>query len=99
MLGMILGAQHRYDQAIAEQKVVTARSLNYTYARFELAGLNLCASNYPEAENEARAAAAQVGEDPEVIATLIHAVANPAQRANALKLITEGKSDGTGCAV
>jgi tetratricopeptide (TPR) repeat protein len=91
ILGMILGALHRYDEAIAEEKVVVARSPNYVYARFDLAYLYLNVSNFAEAEKEARAAAAQVGEDPEVIATLIHAVANPAQRASALKLVTEGK--------
>jgi hypothetical protein len=36
-------------------------------------------------------AAARVGEDPEIIATLVRAVANPVERPNALKLISEGK--------
>jgi tetratricopeptide (TPR) repeat protein len=91
ILAMMLAALHRYDEAIAEDKVVTTRSPNYTYARFDLAYLYLYVSNYAEAEKEARAAPAQVGEDPEVIATLIHAVANPAQGTSALKLVTEGK--------
>jgi adenylate cyclase len=90
ILAMILAAQHRYDEAIAEERVVVARSPNYTYARFDLAYLYLHESKFAEAEKEARAAAALVGEDPEVIATLIQAVADPAQRASALKLVTEG---------
>ena len=92
IMAIILAALHRYDEAIAEEKVVVTRSPNYTYARFDLAYLYLHESKFAEAEKEARAAAAQVGEDPEVIATLIRAVANPAQRASALKLVTEGKA-------
>jgi adenylate cyclase len=91
MLGMILGALHHYGEAIAEEKLVTARSPNFTYARFELAYLYLCASNYAEAEKEARVAAAQVGEDPDAIATLVRAVVNPSERTSALQLISEGK--------
>jgi tetratricopeptide (TPR) repeat protein len=91
ILALVLGDLHRYDEAIAEEKVVIARSPNYTYARFDLAYLYLYVSKYAEAEKEARAAAAQVGEDPEAIAALVRGVANPAQRAAALRLVTEGK--------
>jgi hypothetical protein len=44
-----------------------------------------------EAEQEGRAAAVQVGENPEIIAALVHAVANPSERTSALKLVAEGK--------
>jgi adenylate cyclase len=91
MMGMMLGDLHRYDEAIAAEKVVIDRNPNYTYARFQLTYLYVYASNYAEAEREARAAAAQVGENPEIIAALVHAVANPSERTSALKLVTESK--------
>jgi TolB-like protein/Flp pilus assembly protein TadD len=91
MMGMILGCLHRYDEAIAAEKVVVALSPNFAYARFHLAYLYMYASNYPEAEREARAAATQVGENPEIIATLVRAVARPSERPDALKLVTEDK--------
>jgi adenylate cyclase len=91
MLGMMLGDLHHYDEAIAEEKVVVARSPKYTFARFQLAYLYLYSANYAEADKQARAAAAQVGEDPETISALVHAVAHPEERPNALKLVTEGK--------
>jgi tetratricopeptide (TPR) repeat protein len=91
MLGMMLGDLHRYDEAIAEEKAVIARSPKYTFARFQLAYLYLYSANYAEADKQARAAAAQVGEDPETISALVHAVAHPEERPNALKLVTEGK--------
>jgi adenylate cyclase len=91
ILSLVLGVLHRYEEAIAEEKVVTARSPNYPYARFQLTYLYLYTSNQAEAEKEARAAASQVGEDPEVIAALVRAVANPSERTSALKLVTEGK--------
>jgi predicted Zn-dependent protease len=91
MLGMILGDLHRYDEAIGEEKAVITRSPNYAYARFHLTYLLLHVGNYAEAEKQARIGAAEVGEDPEIIAALVRAVGNPAERPNALKLITERK--------
>ena len=91
MMGMILGCLHRYDEAIAAEKVVVAQSPNFTYARFHVAYLYIYASNYAEAEREARAAATQVGENPEIIAALVRAVAKPSERPDALKLVTEDK--------
>lgn len=91
MMGMILGCLHRYDEAIAAEKVVVAQSPNFTYARFHVAYLYIYASNYAEAEREARAAATQVGENPEIIATLVRAVARPSERPGALKLVTDDK--------
>ena len=91
IMGMMLGCLHRYDEAIAAEKVVVAQSPNFAYARFHVAYLNIYASNYADAEREARAGAAQVGEDPEIIAALIRAVAKPSERPAALKLVTEGK--------
>jgi adenylate cyclase len=91
MMGMILGCLHRYDEAIAAEKVVVAQSSYFAYARFHLTYLYIYASKYAEAENEARAAAALVGENPEIIAALLQAVADPSKRASALKLVIEGK--------
>ena len=91
ILGMILGALHRYDDAVSEERIVVSRNPNYTYARFYLSYFLLYTANYAEAEKQARLAAAQVGEDPEIIASLVRAVANPVERPNALKLISEGK--------
>jgi TolB-like protein/Tfp pilus assembly protein PilF len=91
MLGMILGDLHRYDEAIGEEKAVITRSPHYAYARFHLTYLLLHAGNYAEAEKQGRTSAAEVGEDPEIIAALVRAVGNPAERPNALKLINEGK--------
>jgi adenylate cyclase len=91
MMGMILGCLHRYDEAIAAEKVVMAQSPNFTYARFHVAYLYIYASNYAEAEREARAGATQVGENPEIIGALVQAVADPSKRASALKLVIEGK--------
>ena len=59
---MLLADLHRYDEAIAAEKVVVDRAPNYTYARFQLAYFYLYASKYAEAEQEVRAAAVQVGE-------------------------------------
>jgi tetratricopeptide (TPR) repeat protein len=91
ILGMLLADLHRYDEAIAAEKVVVDRAPNYTYARFQLAYFYLYASKYAEAEQEVRAAAVQVGENPEIIAALVRAVANPSERTSALKLLAEGK--------
>lgn len=91
ILGMMLGDLHRYDEAIAAEKAVIARNPNFTYARFQLAYLYIYASKYAEAEQEVRAAAVQVGEDPKIIAALVHAVANPSERTSALRLVAEGK--------
>jgi adenylate cyclase len=91
MLGMILAAQHRNNEAIAAEKAVIARNPSYTYARFQLAYLGIYESHYAEAEQEGRTAAAQVGENPEIIAALIRAVANPPERTSALKLVAENK--------
>ena len=92
MLGLILGAVHRYDEAIAAEKVVIARNPNYTYSRFQLSYLYLYTKNYAEAEEQARAAAVQVGENPEIIAALVRAVANSSERTNALRLLANGKT-------
>ena len=92
MLGMMLSDLHRYDEAIAAEKVVIARNPNYTFARFQLAYFYLYASKYAEAEQEVHAAAVQVGENPEIIAALVHAAANPSGRTSALKLVAEGKT-------
>jgi adenylate cyclase len=91
MMGMILGCLHRYDEAIAAEKVVVAQSSYFAYARFHLTYLYIYASKYAEAENEARAAAALVGENPEIIAALVQAVADPSKRPSALQLVIEGK--------
>ena len=91
ILGMVLGALHRYDEAVSEERIVVSRNPNYTYARFYLSYFLLYTANYAEAEKQARLAAAQVGEDPEIIASLVRAVANPVERPSALKLISEGK--------
>ncbi|MEY2520793.1 MAG: adenylate cyclase [Verrucomicrobiota bacterium] len=91
MLGMMLGDLHRYNEAIAAEQIVIARNPNYTYAHFHLTYLYIYTSNYLEAEKEARAAAAQVSENPKIIAALVGAVARPSERLTALKLVTEGK--------
>jgi tetratricopeptide (TPR) repeat protein len=91
IMGMMLGCLHRYDEAIEAEKAVVAQSPSFAYARFHLSYLYIYASRYAEAEKEARAAATQVGEDPEIIAALVHAVANPSERTSALKLLAESK--------
>jgi hypothetical protein len=88
---MILGCLHRYDEAIAAEKVVVAQSPSFAYARFHLSYLYIYASLYAEAEKEARAAAALVGENPETIGALVQAVADPSKRPSALKLVIESK--------
>ena len=90
ILGMVLGSMHRYDEAIAAQKIVVAGHPKFTYAQFYLSYLFLFTQNYQEAEKEARAAAAKVGEDPEIIAALIRGVANPGERTKALTLVSKG---------
>ena len=90
ILGMVLGSLHRYDEAIAAQKIVIAGNPKFTYAQFYLSYLFLFTKNYEKAEKEARAAAAKVGEDPEIIATLIRGVANPGERTKAVTLVSEG---------
>lgn len=91
IMGSILAGLHRFDEAIAAQKTVMAQTPNFRYAGFQLAYYYLFIANYGEAEKEARAAAAHVGENPETIAALVHAAADPAERPNALKLIAESK--------
>jgi adenylate cyclase len=91
ILGSVLAFLHRYDEALAETNLVVTRNPNYTYARFYLAYLLLYTKNYSEAEKQARIAAAQVNEDPEIIAALVRAVANPSQRPGAIELVREGK--------
>jgi adenylate cyclase len=92
MLGMMLSDLHRYDEAIAEEETALSQNPGYTYAHFHLAYIYLYVANFAEAEKQARIAAAQVGEDPEIIAALVRAVAHGAERTNALKLISEGKA-------
>ena len=89
--GTLLCFLHRYDEAIAEYQTVMARNPAFTYSRFELAYVYLYVSKYAEAEQAARAAAAQVGEDPEAIAALVRAMANPAERPAAFRLLAERK--------
>jgi TolB-like protein/Tfp pilus assembly protein PilF len=91
MMGLILADLHRFDEAIAAEKTVVSQTPNFVYARFHLAYMYLYVANYGEAEKEARAVSAQVGEDAEPLVTLIHGVANPAERSSALKLIAENK--------
>jgi len=91
IMGLILADLRRFDEAIAAEKAVIAQSPGFLYARFHLVYICLYVANYGEAEKEARAAAAQVGEDPEILVALIHGVANPAERSSALKLIAENK--------
>lgn len=91
MMGMVLGCLHRYDEAIEAEKVVIVQSPHFAYARFHLSYLYIYASRYAEAEKEARAAATQVGENPEIIGALVQAVADPSKRPSALQLVTEGK--------
>ena len=91
ILGSVLVFLHRYDEGFAETNLVVTRNPNYTYARFYLAYLLLYTKNYSEAEKQARVAAAQVNENPEIIAALVRAVADPSQRASAIELVGEGK--------
>jgi adenylate cyclase len=92
ILGSVLVLLHRYDEGFAETNLVVTRNPNYTYARFYLTYLLLYMKNYSEAEKQARTAAAQVNENPEVVAALVRAVANPSQRASAIELVREGKA-------
>ena len=85
VLGRLLLAQHQYDSAIAMlQRSVQLRPGGGP-TRAWLAYAYLFERRYTEAEAEARAAAAQDGTDPETYAALVRGVADPSQRARALK--------------
>ena len=92
ILGVMLGSLHRYDEAIETEKIVTQNQAYFAFARFHLAYLYIYAGRFDEAEKEARGAATQVGENPEIIGALVQAVADPAKRPAALKLVAENKA-------
>jgi adenylate cyclase len=91
LLGLLLGYLHHYEEGLAEEKAVLARTPGYTYSAFEVVFLNLYLSRYVEAEAAARVASAQANENPEPLVAVIQAVADPAKRPAALTLLKEGK--------
>jgi adenylate cyclase len=87
ILAMSLASVHRQREAIDQFKQVLAQAPDFVYARYLLTFSYLAIHDVGEAEAAGRAASAEVGEDPAVIATLIRAAADPALAPAALKLL------------
>ncbi|HET7065822.1 MAG TPA: hypothetical protein VFI49_16240 [Rudaea sp.] len=89
-LGYVLEYGHRHAEAQAELRRGLELSPAISTMRMELALAYIGSGQFAEAEEQARIGARENNEDPELIATMIRAVANPALRADAIRKLDEG---------
>lgn len=90
LLGYIYENAHRYDEAVVELRRALELQPDFADSRFDLALVYLEMHNFRDAEEQVRTGAKLAGEDPELCATLVQAVANPALRPDAIKRIDVG---------
>ncbi len=91
MLGWHLTYARQYDQAMAELLRAVELDPTFMLAHFRLYWLYLLTSRYAEAEVHARRTAELVGADPDVMAGLVRAVADPTSKAAALRAAASGQ--------
>ncbi len=85
MLGWHLTYTRQYDEAMAELQHAFELDPDFMLAHFRLYWLYLLTSRFDEAEKHARRSAELSGADPDVLAGLVQAVADPKTRTDALQ--------------
>jgi adenylate cyclase len=90
LLGYLFENAHRYDEAIAELRRALELAPDFADAHFDLAQVYIQTRDFKAAEEHLRRGAALAGEDPELAAALVRAVADPALRADAIRKLDEG---------
>ncbi len=91
MLGWHLTYARKYDEALTELLRAVELDPDFMLAHFRLYWLYLLTSRYDQAEAHARRTAELVGADPEALAGLVRAVADPSTKAAALQSAESGK--------
>ncbi len=90
LLGYLLENAHRYDEAIVELRRALELSPDFADAHFDLAQVYIQTHDFKAAEEHLRKGATLSGEDPELAAALVRAVADPALRVDAIRRLDEG---------
>ncbi|MDE2274459.1 MAG: hypothetical protein KGL00_09710 [Gammaproteobacteria bacterium] len=78
-------ALHRYDEARVQINRMLAAYPDFVLAHRVAAAIDIARHRYPQAEAQARIAAKLSGEDPDAAALLVRGIADPAQRAAAVR--------------
>jgi TolB-like protein/Tfp pilus assembly protein PilF len=89
----ILYALHRYEQAAVQAQATVAAHPDFALAHFMAMQVAIYRGRYSEAEAHARRGAALAGENPEDYAQLVRGVADPGQRAAALRIVESAPAD------
>jgi tetratricopeptide (TPR) repeat protein len=90
LLGYLSENAHHYDEAIVELRRALELAPDFADAHFDLALVYIQTGDFNAAEERLRSGATLAGEDPELAATLVRAVANPALRGDAIRRLDEG---------
>jgi tetratricopeptide (TPR) repeat protein len=90
LLGYLFENAHRYDEAIVELRRALELSPDFADAHFDLAQVYIQTRDFKAAEEHLRSGATLAGEDPELAAALVRAVADPELRADAIRKLDEG---------
>jgi len=93
-LGYVLEYGHQHAEAQAELRRGLELSPAISINRMELALAFIGSGQFAEAEEQARIGARENNEDPELIAAIIRAIANPALRADAIRRLDQGGAVG-----
>jgi TolB-like protein/Tfp pilus assembly protein PilF len=89
----VLTALHRYDDANKQAHDVIAGHPDYALGHFIAADVAIYRRDYPGAEEQLRAGAVLVGENPDVYVLLVNGIVNPAQRAAARHALLAATND------
>jgi len=90
LLGYLFENAHRYDEAVTELRRALELSPDFADAHFDLAQVYIQMRDFKAAEEHLRRGAILAGEDPELAAALVRAVADPALRPDAIRKLDEG---------
>jgi adenylate cyclase len=94
VLGWLLACVRHEDEAIVELRKALDIWPGFALARFPLASVYIEQGNYKVASMQASMGAQEAGEDPALVQRLVAAVADPAERADALERIDRGGTAG-----
>jgi Tfp pilus assembly protein PilF len=89
----ILYALHRYEEAAVQAQATVAAHPDFALAHFMAMQVAIYRGRYSEAEAHARRGAALAGENPADYAQLVRGVADPGQRAAALRIVESAPAD------
>jgi adenylate cyclase len=95
LLGYLLGWAHHSEGSIAQLRKSLDLAPDLAIARFELALTYIDVGNFAAAEEQAREGARQSGEDPQLAAELVRAVADPTLRAGVIRRLDQGGIAGS----